>query len=98
VIGQRNGRSPCSLHFQRKVILNSVKLQNTCSRLACKQDPSLDHTVKDPTKDCMPKPSHFGRFAKRAKQEPLEDICTIYVEQLTIYTPPVILHTKPMSS
>jgi len=46
VSGQRNGRSPPSSHFPRKVTLNSVKLQYNCSGFPCKEDPSSDHTGK----------------------------------------------------
>ena len=50
--GQRNGHSPRSSHFRRKVILNTAcKLQNNCSSLLRKQDPSSDHTGKAPSKD-----------------------------------------------
>ena len=51
VSGQRNGRSPRSSHFPRKVILNRCKLQINCSCLTCKQDPSSGHTGKDPSED-----------------------------------------------
>jgi len=51
VSGQKNGRSPHSSHFPRKVILKSVKPQHNCSDFPCKQDPSSDHTGKDPSED-----------------------------------------------
>ena len=49
--GQRNGRSPRLSHFPRKMILNSVQITEHCSCVTCKQDPSSDHTGKDPSED-----------------------------------------------
>ena len=51
VSGQRNGRSPHSSHFPRKVILNSVQITEELLCLPYKQDPSSDHTGKDPRED-----------------------------------------------
>ena len=50
--GQRNGRSPRSFHFLRKVILNHVQItEQYCSCLTCNQDTSSDHTAKNPSED-----------------------------------------------
>ena len=51
VSGQRNGRSGHSSHFPRKVIFDWSANYRTIARLTRKQDPSLDHTRKDPSTD-----------------------------------------------
>jgi len=44
--GQRNGRSPCSSNFPRKVILNSVQITE---QLLLSHNQASDHTRKEPS-------------------------------------------------
>jgi len=59
--GQRNGRSPHSSHFPRKVTLS----QNNCCGFPCKQDPSPHRTEKNPSEDRNRNCRRAGRIPTR---------------------------------
>jgi len=69
---QRNGRSPRSFHFPRKMILNTVQI-------TCKQHPFSDHTEMDPSEDkegCK-RPNHESQNTDA--QGTLAPATTLYV-------------------
>jgi len=61
--GQRNGRSPHSSHFPRKVILNSVN--NNCFDFPCKQHSSSDRTGNHLSEDRNRHCRQAGRISTR---------------------------------
>ena len=65
VSGQRNGRSPHSSQFPRKVTLKCENYRTIALVSHAKQDPSSDHTGKDPSEDRNRNCRWAGRLTSR---------------------------------